>query len=142
MANELRVVFDANVFISALLLPSSMPRQAFDLALRAGKLLISKETLVELHTVLSRPKFERYVSAQQRDEFLTAVLRDAEVIEISQAITACRDPKDDMYLELSVNGAATHLVTGDDDLLILHPFRGIAIVQPKALVDLLSTRQS
>ena len=132
MANELRVVFDANVLISALLLPRSLPRQAFDLACQAGKVLISKETVVELHAVLSRPKFGRYISIQQRDEFLTALMRDAELIEISQPIVACRDPKDDMYLELGVNGAATHLVTGDDDLLILHPFRGIAILDAKA----------
>ena len=42
----------------------------------------------------------------------------------------CRDPKDDKFLELALNGKATHIVSGDEDLLVLHPFRGIPILTP------------
>ena len=42
----------------------------------------------------------------------------------------CRDPKDDQILELAVSGNADCIVTGDDDLLTLNPFRGIAIITP------------
>ena len=59
MANEPRAVFDANVIISALLLPHSVPRQSFDRALSHGSILISDATLIELNSVLARPKFDR-----------------------------------------------------------------------------------
>jgi predicted nucleic acid-binding protein len=49
-------------------------------------------------------------------------------------ITACRDSKDDKFLEVAVTGHATHIVTGDEDLLALNPFLGIQIVSPKVLL--------
>ena len=49
----------------------------------------------------------------------------------------CRDPKDDRILELAVNGNASFLVTGDDDLLTLNPFRGIQILVPSKLLELM-----
>lgn len=49
---------------------------------------------------------------------------------IRKRIRACRDPKDDKFLELAVSGNADVIVTGDKDLLALHPFRGIAILTP------------
>jgi predicted nucleic acid-binding protein len=51
-----------------------------------------------------------------------------------EVITACRDPKDNKFLELAVSGQATHLISGDPDLLVLSPFRGIPIVTPQAFV--------
>jgi predicted nucleic acid-binding protein len=50
-------------------------------------------------------------------------------------IAACRDPTDDKFLELAVNGHADLLVTGDGDLLALDPFRQIPIVTPAAFVQ-------
>ncbi|WP_420463292.1 putative toxin-antitoxin system toxin component, PIN family [Candidatus Palauibacter sp.] len=52
------------------------------------------------------------------------------MIEIAMSIRACRDPKDDLILELAVNGDASCIVTGDADLLALHPFSGVQIVTP------------
>jgi predicted nucleic acid-binding protein len=40
----------------------------------------------------------------------------------------------DKFLELAVSGGATHIISGDDDLLVLHPFRGIAVVTPQAFL--------
>ena len=65
------------------------------------------------------------------DEFLATV----EMVGVDESIHDCRDPKDNKFLELAVSGGATHLVTGDDDLLVLHPFRGVAIVTPQAFLD-------
>jgi predicted nucleic acid-binding protein len=59
----------------------------------------------------------------------------AELVEITERIVACRDPKDDKFLELAVNGRADAIVTGDDDLLVLNPFRGIPIITPAAFVQ-------
>ncbi len=51
------------------------------------------------------------------------------------AIRACRDPKDDKFLEVAVHGRADAIVTGDEDLLVLHPLRGIAILTPREYVE-------
>jgi len=55
-------------------------------------------------------------------------------VAVNEAITACRDAKDDKFLELAVSGKASHIVSGDADLLVLHPFRSIAILTPQAFL--------
>jgi predicted nucleic acid-binding protein len=52
-------------------------------------------------------------------------------IAITRPVAACRDAKDDKFLALAVNGSADAIVTGDTDLLALHPFLGIPILRPK-----------
>jgi putative PIN family toxin of toxin-antitoxin system len=136
------VVIDTGVVVSALLLPRSVPRKAFDRAASEGKLLLSEATLAELDEVLRRPKFNRYLPEDKRLEFLSVLVRDAVIVEIAASITECRDPKDNKFLELAVDGRATHLITGDSDLLDMHPFRGIAILSPKDFVAQLSKGES
>lgn len=130
MAREIRAVLDTGVVVSALLLPRSVPRQAFDLAAGRGRLLVSAATVAELDEVLHRPKFNKYLTEEERLEFLAALLRAAEVVEVEEAVTECRDPDDNKFLELAISGQATHLLSGDADLLALHPFRGIPILAP------------
>ena len=130
-----RWVFDTNTLISRLLLPRSVPAQAIDKALACGDLLVSDATLQELAEVIARPKFDKYLSDQERREFFKVLSRVAIRVEILRPVAACRDPKDDKFLELAVNGRADALITGDADLLALHPFLGIPIVSPKAFVD-------
>jgi putative PIN family toxin of toxin-antitoxin system len=128
MASELRVVFDTTVVVSALLVPKSTPRRAFDSAMATGRLLVSAATIAELDEVLRRPKFDKFVAEDRRLEFLAAIVTAADVVEIVESIRECRDPKDDKFLELAASGSASHLVTGDADLLILNPFRGTAFI--------------
>lgn len=130
----MRFVFDTNVLVSALLLPNSKPRQALDLALKQGKLLLSFAVLAELCEVLSRKRFRRYVDEEDIRTFVAVLTREAEWVDVDVRITACRDPKDDRFLELAVSGQATHVVSGDSDLLALNPFRGITIMSPQALL--------
>jgi putative PIN family toxin of toxin-antitoxin system len=126
----LRCVFDSNVLVSALLLPDSKPRRALELALQKGRVLLSFATLAELYEVLGRKKFLRYIDEEDIRNFLAALTREAEWVEVDVRIVACRDPKDDKFLELAVSGHATHIVTGDSDLLALNPFHGIEILPP------------
>lgn len=126
-----RFVFDTNVVISALLLPHSLARQALDRALAVGEILVSPETVAELSRVLQRKSFAKYVTEEERIEFLRALVNESVLIEVENPIVACRDPKDDMFLSLAVSGRATCIVSGDEDLLVLHPFQGIAIVSPR-----------
>ena len=84
----------------------------------------------ELADVLDRPRFDSYISRQEREEFLIVLLNASELVEVVDQIQVCRDPKDDKILELAVSGKADYIVTGDDDLLVLNPFQGISIITP------------
>jgi putative PIN family toxin of toxin-antitoxin system len=135
----LRVVFDANVIVSAALLADSAPRRAFDKALDEGRILISAAVLLELAEVLGRRKFDKYLLEEERIRFLMALLREAELIEIGEQVTDCRDPKDNKFLELAVAGRADFIISGDDDLLMLNPFRNISVLKPEAFLKRLSS---
>ncbi len=124
-----------------MLLPHSAPRQAFDAAALSGTLLVSEATVAELDEVLRRPKFNKYVPAELRLEFLAALLQKAQQVEVTEQIAVCRDAKDNKFLELAVSGRATHIVSGDKDLLALHPFRGIAILGPQDFLAALAIGQ-
>jgi len=113
---------------------SQNPSRLKHLALQKGTLLTSTEALHELSSVLQRKKFDRYLTIDERAEFLANYTRTASIVTINETIRVCRDPKDDRFLEIAVNGAATYLITGDPDLLVLHPFRGISILDPSALL--------
>jgi len=134
----LRVVLDTNVVVSALLLSDSVPRQAFDKALDRGEVIISTPVLLELAELLTRDKLNKYLTEQGRMRFLVALLKESELVGITEQISDCRDPNDNKFLELAVCGNADVLVTGDDDLLVLNPFRGIAVLTPR---DFLSFTQ-
>lgn len=128
MSIERRFVLDANVIISAALIKAGKARQALDKAQEIGIILLSESVLSELETVLSRPKFDKYLTASERMRFLTSFVKTVQFIPVTERIMACRDPKDDQYLELAVGGLAEYIVTGDNDLLVLDPFREIRIV--------------
>jgi putative PIN family toxin of toxin-antitoxin system len=130
----LRFVLDTNVVVSALLLADSIPRQAFDKALEQGTILISVPVILELADVLSRKKLNKYLLEDERMRFLIGLLKETELIDTTEPIAICRDPNDDKFLELAVDGNADYIVTGDADLLVLHPFRGIQILTPKDLL--------
>ncbi|OHB66488.1 MAG: putative toxin-antitoxin system toxin component, PIN family [Planctomycetes bacterium RBG_13_62_9] len=130
MTENVRHVFDTNTLVSALLFAHSRPGQAFRHALKRGRVLLSSSTIEELAEVLQRAKFERYVTPAEREEFLAALVERALFVEPTEAVRACRDAKDDKFLELAVNGGASCIISGDDDLLALHPFRNIAIMTP------------
>jgi putative PIN family toxin of toxin-antitoxin system len=130
-----RFVFDTDAIISAALLKQSVSRQAFDKALDGGEILVSVETIDELNRVLMRADFARYVTEEERLGFLALLLREARLVEVNIHIGACRDPRDAKFLELAVSGGAECIVSGDQDLLVLHPFSGVSIVTPRDFVD-------
>ncbi|MBW4605901.1 MAG: putative toxin-antitoxin system toxin component, PIN family [Hassallia sp. WJT32-NPBG1] len=128
MTNNRRFVFDTNVLISAFLFSQSKPRQALDQAIVIGVIVLSNSVLSELEEVLYRPKFDRYLTKERRQEFLENLTENAQFIDVTELINECRDPKDNKYLELALNCQAECIVTGDDDLLVLNPWRGIEIL--------------
>jgi|SRR5437763_12565474 len=126
-----RIVIDTNVLVSRLLLPRSLPADAVQKAMRAGRLLVSEATMEEIVNVLSRPRLDRYVSLTNRRQFIRLLGRKVTMVPIIQVVRECRDPKDDKFLELALNGRADLIITGDADLLVLNPWRGIEIVTPR-----------
>lgn len=133
--NKPAFVLDANLIISATLLEQSVARQAFEKALLKGSILLSEALQTELTALFLRPKFDRYLSLEKRLRFLASLIQLSVPTPITHRLQVCRDPKDDMILELALAGQASCIVTGDQDLLVLHPFREIAILSPRQFLD-------
>lgn len=119
---------DTNTLISAFLFKTSKPGQAYDKARGSGTLSASRDTYDEFCNVFVRPKFDKYLSLKIR----LAIINEMEGLfvfhQITESVTACRDPKDNKFLELAIAAKSSCVITGDDDLLVLHPFRGIPIL--------------
>lgn len=122
MKSKDRFVFDTSVLVSAVLIAGSYPDQAFRSAREVGEILLSLPTAEELNEVMGREKFNRYLTAEDRERFVAALIQAARFIQITEQIAVCRDPKDDKFLELAVCGHAACIVTSDEDLLALHRF--------------------
>lgn len=136
MTERQRIVVDTNAPISRLLLPHSVPGRAVAKAVDSGQLLASEATMNELADVLSRPKFDRYLTLEERQQFLVLLGRVVDLVPVLRSIQICRDPRDDKFLEAPVNGSAGLIVTGDADFVVLHPFMGISILTPNAYLQL------
>jgi putative PIN family toxin of toxin-antitoxin system len=114
----------------------SKPRQALDRAFRDGNVLLSFATLAELYDVLHRKRFRRYIGEEDARSFVAAFARESEWIDVNIETKVCRDPNDDKFLDVALSGRATHLITGDADLLVLDPFQTIRILSPQSFLDL------
>jgi putative PIN family toxin of toxin-antitoxin system len=131
-----RIILDTNVLISRLLLPESVAARAVRRVLDRMAPLVSEATLGELADTLSKPKFDRYVSIEDRRRFFELFARVAEWVTVTRTLRVCRDARDNKFLELAMDGEATLLVTGDKDLLALAPFRNTQILTPAELLEL------
>jgi len=63
-------------------------------------------------------------------ELFARYVNSVTIVPQAAMVRECRDPKDDKFLELALDGQADLLVTGDEDLLAQHPWRGIPILSP------------
>jgi uncharacterized protein len=128
MKKNNRFVLDNNILVSALLIKNSPPFQIIKKIEAQGLILYSEATLLELNRVLSRKKFDKYFTVEEKQEFILKLIEMSELTEIKESITICRDSKDDKFLELAISGNANFIITGDQDLLVLNPFRNIEII--------------
>ncbi len=130
-------VFDTNILLSASLVGGTTISKAMDTAIIEGKLAFSDSTMDEFTEVLFRKKFDKYFLTQ--DEKWRVVFRlssNAIFFSPTEEVTACRDPKDNKFLELAIAAKASCIITGDDDLLVLNPFRGIPIVNASDFLNM------
>lgn len=134
MTDQPKWVVDTNLLISRLLTPRGAAAQAVDHALSQGVLLVSEATLTELVQVLWRPKFDRYLTSDDRQRFLALLAGVTRKVHITRQFDICRDAKDNQFLDVAFNGQANALITGDQDLLVLKVFQGVPIVTAAAFL--------
>jgi putative PIN family toxin of toxin-antitoxin system len=85
-------------------------------------LIFSQELVDEFIEVAQRPKFRKYFSLSDLEELLKKVRMKALFVSVTSTVNQCRDFKDNFLLALAQDGDATHLITGDKDLLVLGKF--------------------
>ncbi|MBV9527881.1 putative toxin-antitoxin system toxin component, PIN family [Sphingomonas sp.] len=128
-------MIDANTVVSAALNPNGVPRQAVAAARARGVVVLSEAVYREIAGVLARPKFARVLTEDRRREMLELLAAAARWIEPKQTVNDCRDAKDNCYLELALAAHATAIVSGDDDLLVLDPWRDIRVLPPARFLE-------
>lgn len=131
----MNIVLDTNILLSASFSDTTTPAKVLHLIIQRHTLITSSKTYAELEQTIWRKKFDHYITKDKRKRFLKTFLNDAKLIKTTEKIQACRDLKDNMILELAVTGEADYIITGDQDLLALNPFRGIQIVTPAEFLE-------
>ncbi len=122
-----RLVIDTNLWISFLLNKrlSALDQLFYNSQI---ELLFSDELITEFIDVAHRPKFRKYFSKKDLEELILRIRMHAEFVNVITKVNICRDPKDNFLLSLAKDGKASHLITGDADLLVLKSFERIKIL--------------
>jgi putative PIN family toxin of toxin-antitoxin system len=140
----MRAVIDTNILVSAVIRPHGTVGPVL-LRLRQGDytVLYAWASLEELIDVLNRPRIrdKYHLTDQDIQTVVGLLLLRGEGVTPAETVTVCRDPKDDKFLEIALAGEADVIVTGDQDLLALHPFAGIPIVPPSVFLHMLDEEQ-
>lgn len=137
-----RVVIDTNVWISGLLTKAGAPAQLARQVVRQGQPVLTAATFAELKQRLWLPKFDRYVTMEDRKQLLHDIDVVALWVDITQSISElafCRDATDDKFIHAALAAEAGWLVTGDKDLLVLSESlssSGVRIISPADALQL------
>jgi uncharacterized protein len=113
------IVIDTNIFISAALSPGGTAFQAFSKAMQKFIIAHSDQTYQEIAERIYKPKFDKYISNEKREQFLQVIKNNCQFIQTTTQVTICRDADDNKFLELAIDSGARFLLTGDQDLLTL-----------------------
>ena len=137
-----RVVIDTNVLISAALLPGGTPSRLVAFVLEHQRLLFSEQTIEELRTRLHRPKFDRYISLDDRKLLLHDFNAAADWVALDEVSSFSRDKDDDKFVQTALNGGARWLVSGDADLLCLGSVQTVQIITPAQALSIFTQARS
>jgi putative PIN family toxin of toxin-antitoxin system len=132
---SLKLVVDTNVLISAALSSQGAPAQLIRRVLGQHILVFSQATFDELHTRIYRPKFDRYITLEQRQRLLHDFNACAHWVDLAPYPVYCRDPDDDKFIATALQAQADWLVSGDRDLLEAKPLAGLRIVTPMQALE-------
>lgn len=133
----LRLVIDTNVLISAALSSGGAPAAVVRMALARHRLVFSQATFDELRTRLYRPKFDRYISLENRERLLHDFNACADWVEIAEPSHYCRDRDDDKFIETARTAQASYLISGDRDLLEAAAPDGLQIINAAQALEIL-----
>jgi uncharacterized protein len=134
-----RLVLDTNVLISAALSSKGAPARLMDrLRQTRAVLIFSEPTMAELSSRLMRDKFDPWVDRETRLRFLAEIDAVAEFVGITDAPMGCRDRSDDKFLETALTADCPLIVSGDHDLLAMHPWQNIQILPPTQALETLN----
>ena len=103
---------------------------AFEKARQRDLLAMSHPVFDEIVDVLNRPRLARFIRPELRDRMVVLLSSGARWYEPATPVVDCRDPADNKYLELALASGAATIVSSDEDLLVLHPWRGVGILPP------------
>ncbi|WP_199288893.1 putative toxin-antitoxin system toxin component, PIN family [Pseudanabaena sp. FACHB-1998] len=131
----MRLVLDTNVLVSAILSPASISAKILNWGEDNGIILYSTATLTEVLSVLGRSKFSKYIDRDDIDGLSIRIKTVWLCVEILNQVQLCRDPKDDKFIDLALNGEASYLITGDSDLLVLNPIQNTSVINPRTFWD-------
>jgi len=129
-----RIVLDTNLWIS-FLLTKELSKLDKILADKKVLLIFTEELLEELVEVMSRSKFSKYFTTSDTEHLLLLIRERSIFIEVISKVEMCRDPKDNFLLSLCVDGNASHLITGDKDLLVLGKIGKTQIISIKEYLN-------
>jgi hypothetical protein len=121
--------------VSAALNPNGTSRRALTAARARGTIALSQAVFDDFAEVLSRPKFARILTQDRRREALELLAAAALWVDPTETVTDCRDAKDNRYLELALAARAGAIVSGDEDLLVLNPWRDVRILRPAQFLE-------
>lgn len=134
-------MIDANTVVSAALNPLGVPRRALAAARARGVIALSGAVYEEIAEVLARPKFARVLTGDRRRETLELLAAAAFWVEPGELVSDCRDAKDNRYLELALAAQASIIVSGDEDLLVLDPWRGVRVLRAARFLEAFAASQ-
>jgi len=138
----IHAVIDTNILVRALIKPEGTVGPVLG-RLRDGdyRIAFSEPLLAELVDVLNRPHIREKYGLDQGDieTVLALILLRGESISPTQRIDICRDPKDNIILEVAISAGVDVIVSGDEDLLILSPYERIPVVEPYEFIQMLDT---
>jgi len=121
------------VLVSALIRPRGALGQILQLLRdEQFELIYAQSLLTEFLTVINRPRIREKYHIGQDDvsAVLALIVLRGRLVQPERRIRICRDPKDDKFLEVAIEGEAGVIISGDSDLLTLHPFQGVNIMSP------------
>ncbi|MEN9521940.1 MAG: hypothetical protein RL065_317 [Bacteroidota bacterium] len=128
--SRLKVIIDTNIWISFLI--GKKLKSMKDLILNDKVLLIySNQLLLEIKLVTKREKIAKYFDKRKVDELIELLTVIGQIVEPTQEINICRDPKDNFLLSLATKAEADFIVTSDEDLLVLINYLDTKIINVK-----------
>jgi uncharacterized protein len=141
----MKIVFDANIYFSAIGVDNETLKLVEYCFLQSEWIIfLSPSTKLEIQNKILSDKFQKATKSRIPKSEIEQIIQTlfANTIEIkpTKKVDICRDPKDNMFLELSETSQADFLVTGDKDLLVLKEFQNTKILTPRGFIEVLELK--